>query len=167
MIPRVLKNFNVNVDGRGFFGRADETVLPVLSEMTDEYRGAGMNGPIDISMGLEKMESRLTMAEHDAELYKLFGVQRGNNVPFTLRGAMQRQGEDAIAMVVRIGGRVKQIDPGSWKAGERGACQLTLAVNSLKIEIDGVVVVDIDLVTGRQVVNGVDQYESIRSAIGQ
>lgn len=167
MIPRVLKNFNSNVDGRGFFGRVDEAVLPVLSEMTDEYRGAGMNGPVDIVMGLEKMESRLTFAEHDAEVYKLFGVQRGNNVPFTLRGAMQRQGEDAIPMVVRIGGRIKQVDPGTWKAGERGACQITIAVNALKIDIDGVNVVDIDLVNGRQIINGVDQYASIRTAIGQ
>ena len=88
MIPKILKNFNVYVDGRGYAGRLDEITLPKLAIKTEEYQGAGMSAPIDIDMGMEKLEMDLTFSEYDKELFKLFGLTNGSEVALTIRGAM-------------------------------------------------------------------------------
>ena len=40
MLPRILKNFNLFVDGRGYAGRVDEITLPKLTIKTEEFQGA-------------------------------------------------------------------------------------------------------------------------------
>ena len=42
-LPRVLKNMNLFVDGRGYAGRVDEIQLPKLTLKTEEHR-AGVHG---------------------------------------------------------------------------------------------------------------------------
>ena len=43
-LPRVLKNMNLFVDGRGYAGRIDEIQLPKLTLKTEEHRAIGMDG---------------------------------------------------------------------------------------------------------------------------
>ncbi|WP_410541965.1 phage major tail tube protein [Wolbachia endosymbiont (group A) of Portevinia maculata] len=65
MLPKILKNFNVFVDGRGYAGKIDEITLPKLTIKTEEYRAGGMDIPINIDMGMEKLEADFTFAEYD------------------------------------------------------------------------------------------------------
>ena len=55
--PRVLKNMNLFVDGRGYAGRVDEIELPKLTLKTEEHRAGGMDVPVLIDLGMDKMES--------------------------------------------------------------------------------------------------------------
>ncbi len=50
MLPKILKNFNVFVDGRGYAGRIDEISLPKLAIKTEEYRAGGMDIPVSIDI---------------------------------------------------------------------------------------------------------------------
>ena len=45
MIPQILTNLNLYVDGRGFAGRVTEIQLPKLKRKTEEHRAGGMDGP--------------------------------------------------------------------------------------------------------------------------
>lgn len=74
MLPKILKNFNVFVDGRGYAGKIDEVTLPKLTIKTEEYRAGGMDIPINIDMGMEKLEAEFTFSEYDSELFRLFGL---------------------------------------------------------------------------------------------
>ena len=47
-LPRVLKNMNLFVDGRGYAGRIDEIQLPKLTLKTEEHRAGGMDLPVEI-----------------------------------------------------------------------------------------------------------------------
>ena len=47
MLPKILKNFNVFVDGLGYAGRVEEITLPKLTIKTEEYQGAGMSAPVE------------------------------------------------------------------------------------------------------------------------
>lgn len=85
-MPKILKNFNVLVDGRGYAGRIDEITLPKLTIKTEEYRAGGMDIPISIDMGMEKLEVDFIFAEYDSELFRLFGLIDGNSVALTLHG---------------------------------------------------------------------------------
>ncbi len=50
MLPKILKNFNAFVDGRGYAGRIDEISLPKLSIKTEEHRAGGMDIPVAMVM---------------------------------------------------------------------------------------------------------------------
>ena len=100
MLPKILRNFNVFVDGRGYAGKIDEVTLPKLTIKTDEYRAGGMDIPVNIDMGMEKLEADFTFAEYDSELFRLFGLINGNSVALTLRGGMQGGGSNDIEGVI-------------------------------------------------------------------
>jgi len=51
----ILKYLNLIVDGRGYAGKIEEYSAPDLTVSTEEFRGGGMDAPIDIDMGQEKM----------------------------------------------------------------------------------------------------------------
>ena len=89
MLPKILRNFNVYVDGRGYAGRVEEITLPKLTIKTEEFQGAGMSAPIEIDLGMEKLEMELTFAEYDSELFKLFGLTNGADIALTIRGALE------------------------------------------------------------------------------
>ncbi|BET34742.1 hypothetical protein wCIFem_11920 [Wolbachia pipientis] len=50
MLPKILKNFNVFVDGRGYAGKIDEITLPKLTIKTEEYRAGGMDITVNIDI---------------------------------------------------------------------------------------------------------------------
>lgn len=92
--PRLLKNMNLFVDGRGFAGRIDEIELPKLTLKTEEHRAGGMDLPVEVEMGMEKLESTFTISDYDPEVFRLFGLLDAENVQLTIRGAIQKQGRE-------------------------------------------------------------------------
>lgn len=165
MLPRVLKNFTAYVDGRGYIGRIETCKLPELSANTAEYRGGGMDAPVDLDMGMQKLEVQLVLAEYDPEVIKLYGLM-GADVPVVLRGAIQRQGEDAVPVVIRMVGGVKQISRGDWKTGDNSQMTVAVSCNIYQEVIAGETLVDIDILNFTRVIGGTDQLATIRSALG-
>lgn len=165
MLPRVLKNFSVTVDGRGYIGRAETVKLPELGVKTEEYRAGGMDAPVELDMGMNKLETTITFAEYDPELIKLFGLFSADT-PLVLRGAIQRQGEEAISVSIRLQGGVKQINRDDWKAGEKGSMQIAVSCNRYQEKQADRTLVDIDVLNFKRIIGGKDQLASMRKAIG-
>lgn len=165
MIPKILKNFNVTVDGRGYAGRIDEIVLPTLTIQTEEHRAGGMDAPVDIDLGMEKLEAELTFSEYDHELFRLFGLVDGNAVGITVRGAIQSIG-DAEPVVINLRGSFKELDAGTWTAGDKATLKCMITARYYKLNINGEDLIEIDAENMVRVINGVDQLASVRSAIG-
>lgn len=164
--PRVLKNFNLFVDGRGYAGRIDELELPELTVKTEEHRAGGMDAPIDIDLGLEAMEATATLSDYDENVIRLFGLANGSAVQVTARGAMQRDGEAVVPVVCNLRGSIKGMATGSWAAGEKATLELTFAVRYYRLEIGGENLIEIDVENMIRKIGGTDQLEGIRSAIG-
>lgn len=166
MLPRILKNFTAYVDGRGYFGRIASCKLPELTVKTEEYRGGGMDAPIEHDMGMEKLEAELMFAEYDPELIKLFGLfESGTQV--VLRGALQRQGEAvSVPVEVRLQGGVKQVARDEWKPSEKGDMKLVVNCNMYRESQGEEILVDIDLLNSVRVIGGFDQLASQREALG-
>ncbi len=164
MLPKILKNFNVYVDGRGYAGRVDEITLPKLTVKTEEYQGAGMSSPVEIDMGLEKLEMDLTFSEYDRELFKLFGLTNGSEFALTIRGALQGTG-DTSPVVINVRGYFKEMDFDSWKPAEKATLKCSVACNYYKLTIDGVELIEIDPVNMIRNVNGIDQLSEVRQAL--
>lgn len=165
MIPKILKNFNAFVDGRGYAGRVDEITLPKLTIKTEEHRAGGMDVPVEIDMGMEKLEAELTFAEYDVELFRLFGLIDGNAVSLTLRGAIQADGE-AEPIVVNLRGSFREVDAGTWKAGDKATLKCMVAVRYYRLTINADSVIEIDAENMIRIIGGEDQMATIRQAIG-
>ena len=73
-MAKILKNFNLFVDGRGYAGKADEVTPPKLTIKTEDFRGGGMDVPAAVDMGMEKLEGSFSIVEYDPEVLKQFGM---------------------------------------------------------------------------------------------
>lgn len=165
MLPRHLRNFHAMVDGRGYAGRADEVTLPTLAIATEEHRAGGLDSPVEVDMGMELMELSIVLSDYDEAVIAGFGLL-GSGVPITLRGAIQRQGEPAQPVVVKMLGHLKSRDPGTWSVGSKQTTTLTYSVRKYAESINGVEYVNIDVENMVRVINGVDQLASQRAAMG-
>ena len=164
MLPKILKNFNVYVDGRGYAGRVDEITLPKLTIKTEEYQGAGMSAPVEIDMGMEKLELDLTFSEYDPELFKLFGLTNGSEFALTLRGALQGTGETS-PVVINVRGYFKEMDFDSWKPAEKATLKCSMALNYYKLTVNNSVLIEVDPVNMINRVNGNDTLSGIRNIL--
>jgi len=165
MIPKVLKNFNLFVDGRGYAGKCDEITPPKLTLKVDEHRAGGMDVPVELDMGMEKLNMEATLAEYVAEVISLFGLTTSGVKALTLRGALEGD-EGVVPVVINIRATVKEIDLGTWKAGEKAAKKLQFACRYFKYTQDGTELVEIDVENMIRKINGVDQLEAQRKALG-
>jgi P2 family phage contractile tail tube protein len=165
-IPRVLKNFSLFVDGRGLAGTVSTLTLPTLTTKMEEFRGGGMDAPVDIDMGMEKLETSFELFDYDENILSLYGLADGAATQVTARGALRRDGEPAVPMVVNMTGVLKEMDPGDWVAGDQTSMTMSMSLRYLKMTIGSRVAVEIDKVNMIRRINGQDQLETIRTAIG-
>lgn len=162
----VLKNFNLFVSGKGMAGQIDEYNPPKLSLKTEEYRGGGMDAPLELTMGMEKMEADATIIAYDADVLALFGVVEGNQVGFTARGHLESFDGTKTAVIHTMRGKVKELDPGTWKPGDKPSLKLSLALSYYKLTHDGRVISEIDVENMVFVQNGVDLLAVARANLG-
>jgi len=166
-LASVLKDFNLFVDGFGFFGKAEEINLPKLTLKTEEFRAGGMDAPIEVELGMEKLEADFTLAEYDPHTINLWGVQLGVSKSFTARGSMQNPSTGlAVPIVVTLRGRIKELDMGTWKPGEAAKLKCQLMLDYYKMTTAGVDNIEIDVQGMIRKINGVDQLAQARINLG-
>jgi P2 family phage contractile tail tube protein len=166
MIPQVLSNCAAFVDGVSFAGDVPTLSLPKLTQKTDDYQGGGMSAPIEMAMGLEKLEAAFTTNGVRRESLKYFGLadQTACNVVF--RAAFKGLKGEITPVVVTMRGGIKEVDMGDWKPADKSEIKHALKLVYYKLEIDGRVMYEIDPINMIQVIDGVDQSAAERSALG-
>jgi P2 family phage contractile tail tube protein len=166
MIPRVLRNFGLFVNGSGYAGRVTEAELPEISIKAEEHRGGGMDGVAEIDLGMEAMSAKLTFAEYVSDIFKSVGKMDGNAVRVQLRGALQRDGETAIPCIVELHGSFKKSTMGTWKAGDLATHEIEMAVRYYRLTIGSERLIEIDVENMIRWIGDKDELASIREAIG-
>ncbi|MDF3135325.1 phage major tail tube protein [Pseudomonas extremaustralis] len=166
MIPEMLTNCVMFVDGVSFSGDVPSMTLPKLSIKTEEYRGGGMSGPVDLPTGLEKLEAAFTTNGVRREALKFFGLADQTACNLVFRGSFKGQKGTVKSVTVTLRGSLKEVDMGDWKPGDKAEIKHAVAVTYYKLEIDGRVMYEIDFANMVQVIDGVDQLAAERSALG-
>ena len=165
-LPRKLKNFNLSIDGTSYLGEATEFTQPKLSMKLEEFRSGGMNGTVEVNMGMEKLEAEFKIGGHDSSLMSLFGGTI-NGTMLRFNGAYQRDDtEDVDAVEIVCRGRVAEIDEGSSKAGDDTEHTYKLSLTYYKKTVNGTDLIEIDNLNNVCVVNGKDRLAEIRRARG-
>lgn len=166
MIPEVLFNTNMFVDGVSFAGDVPELSLPKVTVKTDGYRAGGMDGEIDMDMGLEKLECSFSTNGVRKAAMKFFGLADGTAFNASFRGSFKGQKGAFVGVTATIRGMLKELDPGSWKPGDKAEFKYAVSVSYYKLEIDGSVIYELDPVNGVRAINGVDQLMQMRQQLG-
>lgn len=162
----VRKNINLFVDGRGYAGQVEEFNAPKLALKTEEFRAGGMNSPVELTMGMEKLEADFSLISYDADVLSMFGVTEGATVPFVAREALESFDGTVTPVVHTMRGKIKEIDPGTSKSGEKSSLKITMALTYYKLQHGDKTVQEIDVENMIQMINGTDALSGIRGALG-
>lgn len=162
----ILKHFNLFVDGVGFAGEIDELQPPSLTLIEEDHRAGGMDAPIGIDMGMEKMELTFTLSSFSASALKLFGLTSGAQTQLTARGSLESNDGAKTPVMLAMRGKIKSLEPGAWKGGEKSTWAFGLSLIYYRHEQGGEVIHEIDVPNMVRIVGGVDQLAEHRANIG-
>jgi hypothetical protein len=166
-LPRKLKNFNLFNNGASYMGLVPELTLPKLSRQMEEYRAAGMTGPVMVDFGNEAITLEWTTGGLVEEALSQYGETKHNAVQLRFAGAFQNDDTgDVSAVEVTVRGRHKEIDMGNVKHASDTVHKFTTVCSYYKLTIDSKVVIELDLMGGIDHIGGVDRNADIRKAIG-
>lgn len=166
-LPKKLKDLNLFGNGDNWQGLVDTLTLPTLARKMEEWRGGGMDAPVDIDLGMEKLTFEWTIGGLVPAIFDNFGTNRLDADLLRFEGFYERDDvgqTSAVTVVVR--GRHQQIAMGDAKTGDNTAHQITTTCSYYKLEIDGATVIEIDVPGLVFKVNGEDRYAERRKALG-
>ena len=166
LIPQTLYMFNLSLGGIAFNGDVPALTLPKLKIKTAEYQGGGMDAPIDMDQGMEKMEASFSTKGARKESMKYFGLSDQTAFDGVFRGSFKGQKGATVAVVATLRGMVNEVDPGEWKPAGEAEFKYAISVSYYKLEVGGVRMYEIDPVNCVRVINGVDQLASVRRDLG-
>ncbi len=166
-MPRTLKDMMLFNEGLAYLGEVSAVTLPTLTRKMEEWRGGGMGGPVEMDMGSEAMELQSTFGGPMRDILRQYGVTTVDGVYLRFVGAYQQEETGAVDTIeVIIRGRHKEIEMGDQEVGEAGEFSVTSSVAYYKLVWNGRAEIEIDLLAGIEIVDGVDRRASIRAALG-
>lgn len=165
--PKTLVDYAWYQDGKGMIGLVPKVKLPPFTRIVEEYIAGGMVGAIKIDMGaIETDDLEVTLAEPNPSTIKMFGLTNGDEKPFTFRAAYKGSGSTVDKLKVQVYGRIIGLDLGELERKKLSETSCKITWTKLKMEYAGEVLMDIDLIGGKEVVGGVDRRAGINAALG-
>jgi P2 family phage contractile tail tube protein len=169
MKGRVLKGFNLFVDGRGYLGEVMELTPGNLSLILEDFRPGGFDMALPVDYGMEPIEVNFTLSHWHPEIVALFGQYGNTRTAITFKGAYQLANggsADVQPVNIYVRGIISAVEPENWVAGQNAPIAYTARASYYRLNIGGQDVLEVDIENARRVVNGVDQLEAMRNAIG-
>lgn len=167
MIPHKLKKSLLFNEGRSYLGETGEITLPKLSRKMEEWRGGGSGGPVMVDMGNDAIEFEWKVGGVARQVLGQYGEPRVDGLGLTFVGQYQSDDAGTNMMVeISVRGRHQEIDMGGAKDGDDTEWSVKTVCSYLKIEINGVEEIEIDLLNQVFRVRGVDRDAEWRAFIG-
>lgn len=166
-LPKLLKDFNLFYNGNSWQGLVPSITLPELTFKMEEYRAGGMDAPVEIDKGMEKLSMEWQVSGLSEAIFEGFGTSPLNGQLMRFEGAFESDDDGVIkACTVTVRGRHSKIAMGEQKVGESGNHTVSTSLSYYKLDIDGKTFVEIDIPNYVCVINGVDRLEARRRALG-
>jgi len=168
MLPHSIKSYNVFIEGYGYAGLATKVKLPKLEKEMKDYIAAGMLGPVKIDLGQKGMEIGFSFGEYNSQILKSWGIQDASGIGARfMGGAVSESGAGTDAIEISVRGRWESLDFGEVENQKPTELQVSMPITYYKYSQNGEVLIEIDMISGRMVVNGKDLTADLMKAIGQ
>ena len=166
-LPRKLKSMNIFADGLSYIGQATAVTLPKLTRKMEDFRGAGMNAPVKVDMGMEGLVLEFSCGGFMVDALAAFGAARHDATQLRFAGAYQRDDTgDVDAVEVTVRGRYSEIDMGDAKPGDDTEHKFKAELSYYRLEVAGREVILIDIPNMVEIIDGIDRLADQRAAIG-
>lgn len=165
-IQHILANLNAFVAGKGYLGRVTEFTPPKLAPIVRDYKAGGMGAEVAIPMGaVEKLECSFTLTGHDPDIFRQFAVVPGRLVQLRFTGALVDY--DGTTRPIEITMRaVLSFEPDAWKPNEASDLKVSAMCHYYKLDVEGRTLHEIDPVNMVAIIDGQDQLQAMRQALG-
>lgn len=164
-----LTNANIYVGGSSKLGMAEEVQLPNIKHIMSEHKALGMVGKFEFFSGIDKMEGKIKWNSFYPDILKTF-ANPTQAVSIMVRGNLEtwesagKTGE--VAAVVYITLTSKNFPTGTYKQHDNVEAETDFTCTYVKMEIDGKVVAEIDVLANIYKVDGVDILANYRANLG-
>lgn len=164
-----MTNANVYVDGNNYAGQASEVELPNVPFKTVDHTGLGMIGTTELFSGIDKMEMNIKWNSFYPDALKAI-ANPTKNIKMQIRSSLEvwedggRTQEQPV--VVFVTANSKQFPGGTFKGQEKFEPAGTFVVTYYKLVINGVDIVEIDVLNNIFKVAGVDIMRNYRANLG-
>lgn len=134
-----VKFYNVFDETRSYINQA-KYKPPKIARKVEDFRGGGMDGTIEIDVGMEKMDCEITYLSPNANPYLQIGTE-------VYRRLVADLGEAGKPYVIEheIRGIIKEIDTSDIEGAKAYEQKEMIAVSYLKITIQGINVLEVDI----------------------
>jgi hypothetical protein len=167
-IPAVINNCNAYLEGNKLLGMAD-LVMPNIEFMVSELAGAGITGAVEVPVEghVRPMTATVNFKVPSAQQFQMTGYLASG---ITFRAAVQiydagTGGPITVQFSCLMRGKAKVLNLGTLKPGEQAGGSNDVAVNYLKVFLNGVEMCEIDPMNGVCRIYGVDHLAAINAAI--
>jgi uncharacterized protein len=168
-IPNQVNNYSIWFQGNRFIGMADVT-LPNLQNLTDELKGAGLGGAINVPVVGHYQDWSCTMNFHTITKEGV-ELMRQDGQKIEARAGIQYMDAGTHALSIGawrfvLGVLPRGFDLGKLEVGTKSSNAVEVAVIYIKGVLDGAEMFELDKINLIARVLGTDYAASIRSAIG-
>lgn len=164
-----LNNAHALIDGSKTFGSVSEMDLPEITAAMQDHNVLGLNGKVELPTGLDKMEATLRFNS----IYPEFAGKLAD--VFTSRTIQIRSSQDVFSGASRteerpfvcfLRGTPKAQALGNFAQNSFEGNEVTLNVTYIKLVINRVEIMEIDVLNNIYKVNGKDLLAQYRANLG-
>lgn len=164
-----LTNCTFWVDGKNYFGKAEEVNLPKVKYKKAMHKGLGLIAEIPYFSGLEPMEMKLKMNAPYKDYMRYMGDPT-KKVEVMVRGSLQNyQGTSKVseeAYVVTLSLMPSDFDPGNFKQNDNVEIENNFSCYYMKLEIGGEKIYEVDVENNILYTGGSDVLAKYRKNLG-
>jgi P2 family phage contractile tail tube protein len=163
----ILAEFTVWIDGVGKIGESPGFQLPDIKIQTEEFRGGGMDGTVEIPMGVEKLDFEFDLHTYDSQVFENLGYGPNSmNVPISFRGYLVTAEGGEKSLIVNTLSLIKEIKASKVSPGKKTELTVSCAANYYQHKVDNKVLNEISVFDKIMIINGVDQNKRARQILG-
>lgn len=171
ILPEVLNHFNIYDDrAQKLIGVSGEIELPDLEAITDTLEGAGVLGEIEDPVTGQFTSAKIKIPF--AVLYESYFSILDTTTPpqLTLRASMQCMdpttgATDYYPIKIVLRGKATKSTLGKVVKGKKMEAEAEIEILYIKIQINDFVVLELDKLNFKFVLNGKDMLEKIRNQV--
>ena len=167
MAREILRAGNLAVQGVSKREKLDNITMPILTDVAEDWRGAGGHVDQEFTFGYEKIVAKFTILGLDVDLQKTLTLKSKSNKLFIIYAYAEKKGGEKVRVKVTMRGKLKQTNQDTIDGKTLAKAEFDLVCNYYKYEQAGEVIHEIDVDGTITMVGGVDETAEINELLGQ